>query len=355
MAAFIGVPYIKVAIAAAIPAILYFLAVGTSVHSSCLKYGLKGIPEEQLPRRMDVLKKSYLLSPLILVLVVLLMGYSVVRTGFCALISIVLLSFVSRDTFLTPRKITRALSNAGKMVLQLTATCAAAGLIMNLVLLSGLGMKIPFLISAVAGDNLFMAVAIVGLSALVLSTGMPSNAGYIIGAVLMSSVLIDEYNVPILAAHMFVLYYAIISNITPPVSLAAYAAASLAGTNLWSTGLKAFILAASGFVIPFLFIKEPALLLQGSVAEIVIASVIAIIVVTSLSLALFGFLLRKLSMLTRVLLFSIPVMTLGSYYISGFDWLRAIAVILFVLIMIAELFRGRFGNAKDQLGYNDNV
>ena len=336
VAAFVGIPYIQVALAAAIPAILYFTMVGISVHACSVKRGLGGMAKELLPRMRDVLKRMYLLLPIGVMVYVLFLGYTPMRAGIYAIIAIVLVSFISKETRLTPKRVLLAFEDGARGILQLTATCAAAGIIILLILLSGLGYKMPFLITQLAGDSLFIALVIVAIGSLILTLGMTTTAGYVIGATLMAPVLITQYNAPPLAAHLFVLYFAIMGNVTPPVALASYTAASIAGASLWRTTTISITLAMAGLVIPFLFIKMPGLLFEGSFYQITSSIIIALMAITSLALAIHGFLWKKVNALLRVLYSIIPIIILLAYYLPGYNWLIIPAFIFFVPAILSN-------------------
>jgi TRAP transporter 4TM/12TM fusion protein len=349
MAAFLGLPYLSVALAAAVPAMLYFISVGVSVHAISAKHGLRGLTKEEIPKTREVLKRLHLLSPLIVLVVALFLGYSANRAGFYAIIAAVVVSYFSRETMLTPKSLIRGLEKSARSVLSLTATCASAGIIVILVLISGLAMKMPFLISRVSGDSVLAAALIVALTVVVLSVGLPSTAGYVIGATLMAPVLINQYGVSPIAAHFFVLYFAVMANVTPPVAMASYAAASLAGTSLWTTSIRGFFLSLSGFIIPFLFLREPALLLDGTVPMIILSILIALMDFVALALAIFGYFHKKIPRLFRVILFIVPAVSIVSYYLEGYHWLNIVAFCGFaaaiVGIVLGEKLRGAPGMA----------
>lgn len=330
IAAFVGISYISVAIAAFIPSLLYFTMVGISVHARCVRYGLTGMPKERLPRMRDVLKRAFLLFPIGVMIYILFLGYTPMRAGMYALIAIVLVSFISKETRLTPKRALLALEGGAKGILQLTATCAAAGIIVLLILLSGLGYKMPFLITQLAGDSLFLALVIVAIGCLILGLGMTTTAGYVIAATLMAPVLITQYNAPPLAAHLFVLYFIIMGGVTPPVALSSYTAAAIAGASLWRTTTMSISLAMAGIVIPFLFIKMPGLLFEGSFYQVTSSIIIALMAIISLALALHGFLWKKINALLRALFFIVPIIILLSYYLPGYNWLIILAFLLFV-------------------------
>jgi TRAP-type uncharacterized transport system fused permease subunit len=340
---------LSVALAAAVPAILYFVSVGVSVHAISTKHGLRGLTKEEIPKTREVLKRLHLLSPLIVLVVALFLGYSANRAGFYAIIAAVVVSYFSRETMLTPKSLIRGLEKSARSVLSLTATCASAGIIVILVLISGLAMKMPFLISRVSGDSVLAAALIVALTVVVLSVGLPSTAGYVIGATLMAPVLINQYGVSPIAAHFFVLYFAVMANVTPPVAMASYAAASLAGTSLWTTSIRGFFLSLSGFIIPFLFLREPALLLDGTVPMIILSILIALMDFVALALAIFGYFRRKIPRLFRAILFIVPAVSIVSYYLEGYHWLNIIAFCGFVAaivgIVLGEKLRGAPGMA----------
>ncbi|MDX1401905.1 MAG: TRAP transporter fused permease subunit, partial [Kiloniellales bacterium] len=294
LASYIGVPYIQVAAAAVIPSLLYFFSVGVSVHLLSTRHAIMGMPRDQLPKLRSVLRRRGILTaPIFIVVWFLYYGHSPMKAGFYGILATIVASFFSKETRIGLVKGFWALEKSGRVILQLIATCACAGLIVSAIIMSGLGMKMPWLIRLFAGDNLLLSAALAGLGALILGMGMTTTAAYVIAATLLAPSL-THLGMSVLGAHLFLLYFAIINNVTPPVAIASYAAASLAESDLWKTAIRAFRLAIAGFIIPFFFLFDESLLLQGSVWSIAHSLVTSILGVISLSIGVEGYLFEEI-------------------------------------------------------------
>lgn len=266
MAGFLGISYSAIVMAAVIPALLYYAALIISIDLEAKKQGIKGVSRENIPQVKDVLKKrGLLLLPLIIVITALLMGRTPVYAGFTGIISVIIASWISPDTTvrMTPGKIIQALNEAARGAIQVTLACAAIGIIISVVTMTGIGATLAFNIVTITGGNLWLISLVVMLVCMVLSMGLPSTALYIVVAVTASPVLIQAGVQP-LAAHFFVFWFGALSNITPPVALASYTAASIARTDPMQTSWTALRLALPGFIIPFILIYNPSLLIQSN-------------------------------------------------------------------------------------------
>jgi len=298
-----GIPYSKVAIAAFIPACLYYICLFFQVDLEAGKTGLRGLPRNQLPPLRPVLGQGYLffipLAALIYALFILYLDPG--KAALFAGAAILFLGFFSRQTRLRLSWILEALEKTGEGLLELTMVVAVAGLIIGVVNFSGLAFILPVLLGHLAGGNLFLLLIIIGVANIILGMGMPTVAVYVLLAVLMAPALI-QLGVGVLAAHLFILYYGILSMITPPVAFAAYAGAAIAGSNVMRTGYTCMRLGILAYIVPFLFIFSPALLLMGSVVDIVLSIITAIAGCFLLGCALVGYLFRNLSPQMRLLM-----------------------------------------------------
>ncbi|WP_058909897.1 TRAP transporter permease [Entomohabitans teleogrylli] len=277
MAGFLGISYSTIVIAAIIPALLYYAALIIAIDFEAKKQGLKGISKENIPQVKAILKqRGLLLLPLVIVIATLLMGRTPIYAGFLGIISIIVASWLSLDTSvrMTPKKIAWALNEAARGAIQVTLACAAIGVIICVVTMTGIGSTLAFNIVALTGGTLWLILLVVMLVCIVLSMGLPSTALYIVVAVTASPILIQAGVNP-LAAHFFVFWFGALSNITPPVALASYTAASIARSDPMKTSWTAVKLALPGFVIPFILVYNPMLLMQG--ADINVISVIHMI------------------------------------------------------------------------------
>ncbi|RJX35446.1 MAG: TRAP transporter fused permease subunit [Desulfarculus sp.] len=308
--AILGVSYLDVCKATVMPAIFYFVSVGICVHYFSKKIGLRGLPREELPPVWpSLVQAAPMLVPVVVIIGILAWGYTAIMAGFWAVISLLVFSTLQKGTRLTPQKFLSSLSVGSLNILGIAIVCASAGIIVSCFLVTGLGMRISAFISEIAGAKLFLpglamyvALGFAALACIVLGMGMPTVGAYIIVATLGAPALIDLGFSP-MATHVFVFFYGILSNVTPPVALAAYAATPIAGegTNAWKIGWRAFTFTLSSFIIPFIFIENTALLLDGSLWKIIYTLIIVGVAILSFNLAIVGYCSRKLLAWERVL------------------------------------------------------
>ncbi len=313
MAEYIGMPYINVVIAAIVPAFLYFATSFFMVHYRSLKEGLVGLPKEDLPELKDVLKKGfYYFVPLILLVVLLFRGYSPTLAVYYATLTTILLSWLRKETRIGLHDLFWTLGEGVKKALEVVAACAVAGIIIGMVTMTGLGLKFSTIIEVLSGGYLLPALFFSVIASLILGMGVPTTAKYIILATLVAPALV-KMGAPLLAAHLFILYFGTDADITPPVGLAAYAAAGLARANPLETGIEAFKMGITAYLVPFMFLYGPALILKGSVTEIVLAVVTGIISCIGLGVAMQGWFLRKTPYWQRIIMFvgSVMLMQVG--------------------------------------------
>lgn len=303
IAEMLGIPYIQVAIAAAIPAILYYFALMYMVHLEAIRLGLKGLPKEDLPNLWKTLKgRGYLLIPAILLVYWLTVGYSPMKAGFWSIGSVFLFSFAKRSNWMGPAKLINALKRGGTGCLEVVAACACAGIVIGVVTQTGLGLKFSTLIIEASKGFLPLALTFIALTSLILGMGVTTSAAYILTIILGGPVLVKLGVLP-LAAHLFVFYYSCLSAITPPVALAAYAGAGIAGANPFSVGFTAMRLALIAYIVPYFFVYQPVLIWQGHFLEILWAFFTAILGCLALGSALMGQMLGPLGYLPRIFLF----------------------------------------------------
>jgi len=302
MAEYTGIPYIQICIHAAIPALLYYFALFMAIHFEASRTGLLGVPKEERPRFQSVvLARGHLFFPLVVIVYFMIAGYTPMYACLYATLSVILIALLRAETRMGVMKILKALEFGAKNVLPVAAACACAGIIIGVINLTGLGLKFTSLILVIAGNSLIPALIFTMFAGIVLGMGLPTTAAYIVQAALLIPALI-KLGVPLIAAHLFVFYFAIISAITPPVAMAVYAAAGIGGSNLWRTGFEAVRIGATGFIIPYMFIYGHSLLMIGSWTTIVTTIISASIGVTALSAGLMGWFLKEATYLERVML-----------------------------------------------------
>ncbi len=305
MSEFIGVPYIKIAIAAALPAVLYYLAVALMVHMEAKRLGLKGLPKDTLPDAKKVLREGgHLLIPIFVIVYMLVSGYTPLRAAFVCIIATVVVAMMRKSTRLKFSGIMEALENGARSALGVAAACACAGIIIGIVTLTGLGLKMANGIITLAGGSFFFTLVFTMIASMILGMGLPTTAKYIILAS-MAAPAIQKFGVPPIAAHMFILYYGIIADLTPPVALAAYAGAGIAGANAMKTGWTALRLAIAAFLIPFIFVYNPSLLMiNTNVMEVIFVSATALVGAFCLAVSGVGFWRGRLTAIERVAVFA---------------------------------------------------
>jgi TRAP transporter 4TM/12TM fusion protein len=304
MAEILGIPYTDIAVAAIIPTFLFYVACYVHVDLHALKHGLRGVPRSELPTIGSVLRRLYLLSPIAILIVALLMGYSVFRAGSVGIVAAIMASWLSaREQRMGPQAILDAFATSGRDVIQLVAICACAGIIVGVIALTGIGGRFSNMILAIAGESRLLAMLFAMGISLLLGMGMPTTAAYAVAASVVAPGLI-QLGIQPLIAHMFIFYYAVISSITPPVALASFAAAGMANADPWKTSFTALKLGLATFIVPFMFFYGPGLLFQGEALDIALVAISATLGVCLLAASTEGwFGGRLLPMALRVPLF----------------------------------------------------
>ena len=285
LATWTNIPYLRVATAAAIPAVLYYVALLAAIHFRAVKMGIQpGDTGEREP----IVNRLHLLLPLAIIVGFLAAGRSPMRAAFWGVASALALAALRSATRPSPAELRNLVERAGVGAVQVAAACAAAGIVVGVASLTGIGLRMSELIVTVSQGNLFIALVLTALGSIVLGMGLPTTAAYVVLAALGAPGLV-ELGVPLLGAHLFIFYFGCISNVTPPVSLAAFAAAGVAVAPPVQTAVAASVLAGTGFIIPFMFVYGPALLLDGSLLEILVAATTGVIGVVALSAASIGY------------------------------------------------------------------
>ena len=307
MAEMLGIPYTAVAKAALIPAILYFLAVLFGVDIYAAKHGLKGIPRSQLPKVRSMLKQIYMLAPLIfLIFCMAVFNMTIVRSGLLTIIVTLVLVEINPKTRMTKEQWLQIPVQTVKSAVSVGIACAMAGITSGVIMGGGLGYRISSILTSVAGTSMLLLLVLTMVVSLIMGMGVPTTAAYLVLASLVAPTMI-QLGIPPLAAHMFIFYFGCISSITPPVALAAYAGAGLAGCDPNKTGYKAFRLAFCSFLMPYLFVYNPVLLMEGGVLDILWSLVTALIGAYLLASGFEGFFFRW-----SLKWFERPLMILGA-------------------------------------------
>lgn len=302
MAETVGVPYSNIVVKAILPAVLYFAGVFITVHLEAKKEGLKGLTKEELPKLKPLLKQSYLLFPLILL--IYLVGTSTKSIAYAAAIAIIaaiVVSLFNKDHRITPKRLLEALAAGGQGMITVAAACGVAGIIAGIIGVTGLAYMLFNGIVALAGNQVIIALFLTMLCCIVLGMGVPTTANYCIMAATCAPILV-QMGVPVIAAHFFVFYFGIVADLTPPVALAAYAGAAIAGANPMKTALTSTKLAIGAFIVPYVFALNPAMLfVDTTVWEVILICITSLIGIFAVSMALEGYFLSTMKWYERII------------------------------------------------------
>ena len=297
-----GIPYSHIAIAALVPAVLYYITLSISVYVTARKQNIPAVPKEEMLDPVAVFKDGWIyFLPLVMLVSMLMYGYSPQKSAFYAIIATVVVGFVKNRKNMTIKAFLEAFGSAAAGIAPIAAACILAGVVMGVINMTGLGLKISGIIENLAAGRLVVALVLAMITSLVLGMGLPTSAAYMILAVLVAPAVVKMGATP-MASHMFILYFGALSTITPPVALSTFAAAGIAKAGIWATGLDAMKLASAGFIIPFIFVFNTELLLMGDPLDIVFAIVTACIGCCVLAVALFGWCVTNISPVGRLLL-----------------------------------------------------
>jgi TRAP transporter 4TM/12TM fusion protein len=303
MAEVLAIPYAQVALAAAIPALLYYVALFTQVDLEAAKQGLRGLPKEQLPSITSVSRTGWVfVIPLVVVVYTLfVLNFEPGKAGIAATASALLLSLVRRENRPTLGRFISILEATGIGMMDLGVIGATVGLVIGAISLSGIGFIFSFILVGIGEGNLLLMLVLTALTSIILGMGLPTGAVYILLAVLVGSAL-EKLGILPLAAHLFFFYFGMLSMITPPVCLATFAGASIAASDPLKTGIQGMRLGIIAYIVPFVFVFSPALLLQAPPLTIVVSAVTATAGAVLLGIALSGFLFRRITWGCRLLL-----------------------------------------------------
>ncbi len=307
MAQFLGISYWNIVVAAAIPATLYFISIIAMVHFRAGKLGIKSIAAETAPRVGRVLKEGWhLLLPIITLVVFLALGYSAVKAVFWSIVLMVIVSWFGKAEYrMTPLRILNALIDGGIGAIEVAAACACSGLVIGIIGITGIGLAFSSFVISLSGGILPLALILTMIGSIILGMGVPTTAQYIITSTLAAPALL-QMGVPLMSAHLFCLYFGVLADVTPPVALATYAAAGIAGGNAIKTGFTALLTAMAGFLVPYMFIYNSHLLFQGNLLQIVFAFGTALMAIIGLAAAVQGYYFSKLSLVERLFLLVVP-------------------------------------------------
>ncbi|MDP2659110.1 MAG: TRAP transporter fused permease subunit, partial [Dehalococcoidia bacterium] len=344
MAEILAIPYREVAVAAILPAVLYYVALFTQVDLEAGKTGLRGLSRPELPALIPVLKKGWVFFvPLsILVYVLFIQNSDAGDAGIFAALATLALGFLRKELRARPRWVLETLQSTGRTLLELGVTVALAGLILGAVQVSGLGFILSYALVSLAGGNIYALLLLTAIVSMILGMGMPTTAVYVLLAVLVAPALV-QLGIDPLGAHLFIFYFGMVSMITPPICLAAYTAAAIVQADAMKTGLQATRLGIVAYIVPFLFVFSPALLLKGSAFDVSLAVVTATVGAVLLGMALTGYFVRELGWLKRVLLVVAALNLLTPATGKGvmFTWITdVVGMVLAAAVLASELWGG---------------
>ena len=296
-----GIPYSNIIIAAIIPAFLYFTGIMIMVHLEAKRYGLKGLPPEEIPNFFRLmLSYWYLLIPLVVLVTMMMTGYTPARAALIAIVLSIVVSMFRKETRMDFSTFLCALEAGARNIIGVGVACAVAGMIVGTVTLTGIGLKLANGLLALSGGNILLALFFTMIASIVLGMGVPTTANYVIMATITAPIVL-QLGVDLLPAHMFVFYFGIVADITPPVALAAYAGSAIARSNPLKTGVQATKLAIAAFIIPYIFALNPSLLLIGSEPlDIILVTLTALAGMTGVAAATEGYIFAKMNPLIRI-------------------------------------------------------
>ncbi|WP_425451590.1 TRAP transporter permease [Marinospirillum perlucidum] len=327
MAEITGIPYTEIAIAALLPAALYFLSIYLMVDLEARREGMSGLSRDQLPQFGKMVRQIYLFLPIIILISTLFMGYSVIRAGTLAMLSAAVVSWLTPFR-MGPKQLLEALSLGARMAIPLIAVCACAGIIVGVISLTGVGARFASMLLNIADASHLLALFFAMCISILLGMGMPTTAAYAVAASVVAPGL-QQIGIPPLVAHFFVFYYAVLSAITPPVALAGYAASAISGTDPLRTAMTSFKFGLAAFIVPFMFFYSPALLMDGSWDQILRVAITAGIGIYLLAAAVQGwFLNARVNLIQRGLLLVAALAMIAGGWMTDLGGLALAALIL---------------------------
>ncbi|NLL62422.1 MAG: TRAP transporter permease [Candidatus Atribacteria bacterium] len=335
MAQFLGISYAKVMIAATFPALLYYFSLYVNVHLEAKKLGLKGLSSSEIPRTIDILKtKGYFIIPVIVIIGMLAKNYSAVYAAFGGIVSMVVLSFAGkRENYLTPNKIFIAMRDGGKDMLTISMACSLVGFVIGTASITGLGLSLANNIIVLAKGNILLTLIFAMLSCLLLGMALPTTANYVVTSTIIAPALF-KLGIPLIVSHLFCFQYGITADITPPVCMATYTGAGIAGANVNKAGILGVKLGIAAFLIPFVFVKYPMLLLiDFKLIDFVILLSKIVISLVAINAAFEKYFLTKVTQMERIILF------IGGFLLMFMDNYLALVGLIGIVAIAFQQFK----------------
>lgn len=329
MAEMTGIPYSSICIGALIPATLYFFSIFIMIDLEAVKLDLKGMPEEQIPDIKKIMKENWpLLSPLIgIILMLMVFKMSSSRTAVTAILLTILAPLVKRTIKVTPTIVADALADGAHSCVGILASCTCAGIIIAVLAVTGLGVKLGSLLISLSGGYLILLLFFTMLITIILGMGLPTPSAYIVCVSVVGQTLI-EAGIPLMTAHLFIFYFAILSTVTPPVAMSSYTAAGIAKANPNRTGWQGLKLGLVAFIVPYMFVFGPALLMNGTALEIIRSLCTAIIGVVCLGVSMIGYLRYKIGLAPRIVLLGCAILLINTGLLTDIIGVGLAALIL---------------------------
>lgn len=335
MADMMGVSYTDVVIAATVPAILYFVAILFMVDFRAAKDGMKGMDRSELPKLKETFKEGwhFFIPFIVLIYLLLVLRWEAQTAAIYAIAVMVIMQFVRHPKVKTVKDVVNGMVEGAKSSIIVTIPCATIGIIVGVVLKSGLGLGFASFIRNFAGNDIFFMLVLMMIGSIIIGMGVPTVAAYVMLAVMMVPSLI-ELGVPPMAAHMFAMYFGCLSILTPPVALAAYAAAGLANSKPFMTGVHSFLLSLSGFIIPYIFVYQPALMFMGTPYEIAVSVISSLAAVVCLSGFIQNYFFGHLHIAMRIFIgIASPMLIFPATTYAGFG--------MFIVAVLVQWFMGK--------------
>jgi TRAP transporter 4TM/12TM fusion protein len=337
MADTLGIPYSQIVIAAAVPAILYYVALLIMVDLEASKNNLVGLSKKELPSFRKVIKEGWFhgLPLLLLLYLLLVVGYSPALSGFYSIVLLIVINLFNKKNRLSLKQFGKVLKQGAIGTMEIAMACACAGIVIGSFSLTGLGPKLSSILLSLSGGNLFLLLILTMIASLIMGMALPTIVSYMVLSVLVAPTLI-EMGVDPIASHLFVIFFGVMSYVTPPIAFAAYAGAALSGSNPMKTSIISFRLAICSFILPFMFVYNPELLLQGSGFNLVLAIISALAGTIAISMAAQGYIFRPLQIWKRILLFATGILLVDSNVLTDI-----VSYVIFAAVLVFEYINTR--------------
>jgi TRAP transporter 4TM/12TM fusion protein len=345
MAEYLRIPYLAICKAALLPAILYYLSIFSIVHFYSLKMNIQGLPKTEIPNIGNILRKKWIfLIPLFVLILTLTLDYSPRIAVLYTILATVVMSFFKKESRMTLSRCLQALAQSGLDSVMVSCACAAAGIVIGVVLLTGMGQKITNLVLLLSSGSLIVALPVTMLASILFGMGLPTVVCYVLLAATAAPSLVELGVLPI-AAHLYIFYFGMLCMVTPPVAFASYAAAAIAKADPMKTGFTAWRFALAGFLLPYMFVYNQSLLLMGSPVNIIMAVFTSCIGIICLAAGIIGYLIKETNTLERIILLIAAILLIKPGWITDLIGLLCVAMVVILQLRINPLGRNRKAEA----------